>query len=102
MYYTKLKLVEGYVNVVNVNPTYFENYEVYIWYWDTASTWTKDYELRDGTLLFDATKVGAKGFLLALFPKGYTVSNLKAWDSNVVKQSSDIDVAKGFYDASSF
>ena len=102
MYYTKLKLVEGYVNVVNVNPTYFENYEVYIWYWDTASTWTKDYELRDGTLLFDATKVGAKGFLLALFPKGYTISNLKAWDSNVVKQSSDIDVAKGFYDASSF
>ena len=104
MYYTKLKLIEGYVNVVNVNPTYFEENEVYIWAWNSSglNVWTQDYELRDGTLLFDAEEIGATGFLLALMPKGYVVSNINAWDDAVTKQSGDIDPSKGFYDASGF
>ena len=104
MYYTKLKLVEGYVNVVNINPTYFEENEVYIWAWNSSglNVWTQDYELRDGTLLFDAEEIGATGFLLALMPKGYVVSNINAWDDAVTKQSGDIDPSKGFYDASGF
>ncbi len=104
MKYTKLKLVEGYVNVVNVNPLNFVNYDVYIWCWNSngLNLWTKEYTLLGTTLLFDAEEVGATGFLLALFPKGHTIENVNKWDSAVVKQSGDIDVEKGFYDASNF
>lgn len=104
LYYTKLKLIEGYVNVVNVNPTYLTDNELYIWAWDKSgmNVWTKDYTIQEGTLLFDAESIGATGFLLALFPKGYEITNTTAWDSAVVKQSSDIDPAAGFFDASGF
>ena len=66
------------------------------------NVWTKDYTIQEGTLLFDAESIGATGFLLALFPKGYEITNTTAWDSAVVKQSSDIDPAAGFFDASGF
>lgn len=104
MHYTKLKLIEGYVNVVNFNPAYFETNEVYIWAWNTSGfqTWTQEYEVRENVLLFDAEEIGATGFLLALMPKGHVVTNLTAWDSAVSKQSGDIDPSVGFYDASSF
>jgi hypothetical protein len=40
--------------------------------------------------------------LLALFPKGHIVTTPNTWDSAVKKQSGDIDVAKGFFDAAAF
>lgn len=102
--YTKLKLIEGFVNVVNVNPTYLEEKELYIWAWNTdgLNVWTNDYTIQEGTLLFDAEEIGATGFLLAIFPKGHVVSDTSKWDSAVEKQSGDIDPSVGFYDASSF
>ena len=54
-------------------------------------------------LLVDTT--GMTGFLIAVFEKGYEVRNLKNWDSNVIKQSSDIKgelLKQGFFDMSGF
>ena len=100
--YTKDSLIEGYVNVFNINPTYLEDYELYMWSWE-PDTWSKNYEYRDGILLVDAT--GMTGFLFALFEKGYVVTTPNEWDSNVIKQSSDVSgkaLEQGFYDASAF
>ena len=100
--YTKVSLIEGYVNVFNINPTYLEDYELYMWSWEPG-TWSKNYEYRDGILLVDAT--GMTGFLFALFEKGYVVTTPNEWDSNVIKQSSDVSgkaLEQGFYDASAF
>ena len=100
--YTKVSLIEGYVNVFNINPTYLEDYELYMWSWEPG-TWSKNYVYRDGILLVDAT--GMTGFLFALFEKGYVVTTPNEWDSNVIKQSSDVSgkaLEQGFYDASAF
>ena len=100
--YTKVSLIKGYVNVFNINPTYLEDYELYMWSWEPG-TWSKNYEYRDGILLVDAT--GMTGFLFALFEKGYVVTTPNEWDSNVIKQSSDVSgkaLEQGFYDASAF
>ena len=100
--YTKVSLIEGYVNVFNINPTYLEDYELYMWSWEPG-TWSKNYQYRDGILLVDAT--GMTGFLFALFEKGYVVTTPNEWDSNVIKQSSDVSgkaLEQGFYDASAF
>ena len=100
--YTKVSLIEGYVNVFNINPTYLEDYELYMWSWEPG-TWSKNYQYRYGILLVDAT--GMTGFLFALFEKGYVVTTPNEWDSNVIKQSSDVSgkaLEQGFYDASAF
>ena len=100
--YTKVSLIKGYVNVFNINPTYLEDYELYMWSWEPG-TWSKNYVYRDGILLVDAT--GMTGFLFALFEKGYVVTTPNEWDSNVIKQSSDVSgkaLEQGFYDASAF
>ena len=100
--YTKVSLIEGYVNVFNINPTYLEDYELYMCSWEPG-TWSKNYQYRDGILLVDAT--GMTGFLFALFEKGYVVTTPNEWDSNVIKQSSDVSgkaLEQGFYDASAF
>ena len=100
--YTKVSLIESYVNVFNINPTYLEDYELYMWSWEPG-TWSKNYQYRDGILLVDAT--GMTGFLFALFEKGYVVTTPNEWDSNIIKQSSDVSgkaLEQGFYDASAF
>ena len=104
LYYTKLKLIEGFVNVINVKPEYLTDNELYIWAWNASgmNIWTNDYTIQEGTLLFNAEEIGATGFLLAIFPKGHVIENTSAWDSGVIKQSGDIDPAVGFFDASGF
>lgn len=100
--YSKVKLIEGYFNVFNLNPKYLEDFELYMWSWE-PSLWSKNYRVQDGILLVD-TK-GMTGFLLATFEKGYEITNVNKWDSNVIKQSADISgkaLEEGFYDASGF
>ena len=100
--YSKVKLIEGYFNVFNLNPKYLEDFELYMWSWE-PSVWSKNYRVQDGILLVD-TK-GMTGFLLATFEKGYEITNVNKWDSNVIKQSADISgkaLEEGFYDASGF
>lgn len=104
MNYTTIALVEGYVNVVNLSPSRYTDTELYIWAWnsDGMNVWTNDYQIKDGVLLFDPTKINATGFLLATFPKGHVIKNVNQWDSAVLKQTGDIDPSKGFFDASNF
>ena len=100
--FNKITLVEGYFNVINLNPIYFEQYELYIWSWE-PSKWHKNYTLENNVLLIDVT--GYTGFLLGLFNKDYVIENTQKWDENIIKQSVDIKgeaLKKGFYDASGF
>ena len=100
--YKLVDLIDGYFNVINLNPAYLTDYELYIWSW-SPSLWHKNYTIQDGILLIDIT--GYTGFLLAIFEKGYKITNTGVWDSNNVKQSSDIKgetLKQGFYDASGF
>lgn len=102
-YYRYVELIPGYFNVVNINPTYFTNNEIYIWCWSAgqAGRWQKDYIVRDNVLLIDLEKVNYTSFLLGLFQKGYVITNVNKWDSNVMSQTADIDISSGLYDASS-
>lgn len=102
--FTKFNLVSGGFNIFNLNETYLTNYELYLWSWnDSGSLWNKDYEYdEDNKVLLVSNNGNYTGFLLALFEKGYEVSNLTTWDSKVIKQSKDISFADEYYDASSF
>ena len=103
--YTKLYLYEGYVNILNLNPEYLTDYELYIWAWGqdyNPGTWLKNYEVMDDRILVGFGDTKADGFLLAIFPKGHEITNINVWDSNVIKQSSDIKANASFFDASSF
>lgn len=100
--FNKITLIDGYFNVINLNPIYFEQYELYIWSWE-PSKWHKNYTLENNVLLIDVT--GYTGFLLGLFNKDYVIENTQKWDENIIKQSVDIKgeaLKKGFYDASGF
>lgn len=102
--FTKLALVEGYFNIVNLDPEVYSNYEVYVWSW-SPSTWGKPYTYDEATgnlLIPDETVSTYTGFLLALFEKGHEITNLTAWDSACLKQTSDIDPSAGYFDASDF
>ncbi|MCR5184568.1 MAG: hypothetical protein K6C32_00585 [Bacilli bacterium] len=101
--YSKIELIPGYFNVVNINPAYFTDYELYMWSWNPGK-WSKDYTVQDDVVLVDTTNITV-GFLFAIFPKGYTISNPNVWDSHCLKQTGDIKGATlqaGFYDASDF
>ena len=68
-----------------------------------AREWSKDYTVKDGVLLVDTN--GMTGFLIGVFEKGYEVKDVNNWDSNVLKQSTDIkgDALKaGFVDMAGF
>ena len=101
--YTQVQLIEGRFNVINLPEKYLNgDYELYIWSWNPG-TWSQNYEIQDGVMLVDTT--GMTGFLVAVFEKGYEVKDLKNWDSNVIKQSSDIKgelLKQGFFDLSGF
>jgi hypothetical protein len=38
-------------------------------------------------------------FLIGLFPKGYEIANVNAWDSNCQKQTKDLNISDKYYDA---
>ena len=100
--YQKVELIGSYFNVYNINPNYFTDYEVYIWSWEPG-TWSKNYQVENGVMLVDTT--GMTGFLLAIFEKGYTPTDIHLWDEAVIKQSVDIKgttLTTKFYDAGGF
>ncbi|MBQ7700392.1 MAG: hypothetical protein IJT49_08640 [Clostridia bacterium] len=100
--YKKTELKGDLFNVINLDGKYLSDYEVYIWSW-SPGRWSKDYTVQDGVLLVDTE--GMTGFLIAVFEKGYEVTDINNWDKNVIKQSTDIkgDALKaGFADMSGF
>lgn len=102
--YTKYELIPGYFNVVGINPNTFTDYEIYLWTWGGAygnGTWNKDYSVQNNVMLVDVS--GITGFLVGVFAKDYVISDVNAWDSNILRQSGDIKgstLSQGFYDAS--
>lgn len=101
--YMPVQIKEGYFNVLNLNPDYFTNYEIYLWSWASAGGhWSKDYTIENGVLLIDLATFKDTSFLIALFAKDYVISNLNAWDDNKIKQTGDIAISSKFYDASNF
>ncbi len=101
--YTELQLLEGGFNVINLDEKYLNgDYTLYIWSWNPGK-WSKDYEIRDGVMIVNTE--GMTGFLIAVFEKGYEVTDLNNWDSRVLKQSSDIKgeiLKQGFLDMTGF
>lgn len=102
-HYQKAQLIPGKFNILNVNPSYFTNNELYLWSWDNVNPghWSKDFTVQDGIVLVDAA--GLAGFILAVFPKDYVISDVNNWDFNVLRQTADIKgsiLAQGYYDAS--
>ncbi|MBQ1342158.1 MAG: hypothetical protein IIY33_06710 [Erysipelotrichaceae bacterium] len=101
--YTKVEVSSDKFNVINLNPSYLNgDYELYIWSW-SPGRWSKDYEIKDGILYVDTE--GMTGFLLAIFEKGYEITDTTQWDSNVIKQSYDIKgdvLLQGYADMSGF
>ena len=117
--FTKFQLIEGYFNVVNIDPSYFTTYEIFMWSWgpNDGGHWSKDYTTQDGVLLIniDAYKAASAsdkdkyGYKLACFAKGTTKegSDKYTWgdDAAVLKKTSDFSfniLAQGYYDASDF
>ena len=104
--FTKVELIPGYFNVVNLRSTIFTDYEVYLWGWGGRfgtddGTWSKEYTIQDGIMLVDVS--GITGFLIGLFHKDYVVTDVHHWDNSILRQSGDIKGAtltQGFYDAS--
>lgn len=100
--FSQVELIDGGFNVVNIDPSYFTDYELYMWSWEPGK-WSKNYTIKNGVVLVD-TK-GMTGFLFALFEKGYVVTKTDEWDNNAIKQSADIKgtiLTEGFFDASGF
>lgn len=101
--YRPINVIEGYFNVLNLNPKYLTDYEVYLWSWGSGNGhWSKDYTVQDGILLINLSTFKDTSFLIAIFQKGYEISNPNAWDDNKIKQTGDISLASQFYDASNF
>lgn len=102
--YKKYELIDGYFNVLNLNPSYIEDYSIYYWAWGNNSKgqWFDNYKIENGVLLIVFSNTTFTGFLLATFPKDYKITDLTAWDNNVISQTSDITISEGFYDASAF
>ena len=101
--YTPLSIKEGFFNVLNLNPKYFTDYEIYLWSWGSGNGhWSKDYTVENGVLLINLSTFKDTSFLIALFAKDYVISNVNAWDDNKIKQTGDIAISSKFYDASNF
>ena len=102
--YTQVELIGDKFNVINLDERYLNgDYELYIWSWEPGR-WSKNYTIENGVMLVDTT--GMKGFLIAVFEKGYEIKDPNNWDSNVIKQSSDINIWSnnnaGFVDMTGF
>ena len=102
--FEKLFLIEGYFNIINFNSAYLTDYTLYLWTWTgNASSYTQTYSWNEEHQLLLVSDVNDKtGFLLALFEKGHTISNTKAWQTPL-KQTADIyPNTMEYFDASTF
>ncbi len=102
--FTKVDLLSGGFNIIHFNPEYVSDYEIYIWTWTSSSSiWTKDYEFNsEKNVLLIKNYENLTGFIVALFAKGYVISDLTKWDSRCVKQTADIHPSDIYFDASLF
>lgn len=100
--YKKFKLIDGYFNIIGLNKSYFEDHEIYFWSWGSGNgKWSNEYTVQNGIVLVNFPTDRTK-FLIGLFPKGYKIADVNAWDSNCQKQTKDLNISDKYYDASSF
>ena len=102
-----ITLIPGYFNIVNVKAERFTENEIYMWSWKAGANgkWSKDYTVQDGIILVDTNTLNLEGMVFGLFPKDYVITNPNAWDTNVLRQTTDITgsvLAQGYYDGSNF
>ncbi|MBR0232041.1 MAG: hypothetical protein IJQ53_07450 [Clostridia bacterium] len=101
--YKQVELIGDKFNVINLDAKYLNgDYELYIWSW-SPGRWSRDYTVENGVMLVDTT--GMTGFLIAVFEKGYEITDPDKWDPNVIKQSGDIKgeaFEAGFADLTGF
>ena len=104
LHFRKVTIIEGYFNVVNLNPNYLSNYELYYWAWGTGinGRYLKNYTVQDGIVLINFSGTSYTAFLLVIFAKGHVVPNVNEWDSSLIKQTGDILVSSVFFDATNF
>ena len=104
LHYRKVSLIPGHLNIVNLKPSYLTDYEIYYWAWGGGSNgiWLKNYTVQDGILLLDFSATSYTAFLLAIFPKGYVISDINNWDNHLLKQTGDISTKASFFDATNF
>ena len=104
--YKKIQLIAGAFNVLNIKPDYLANNQIWMWSWkaNQGGKWSQDFTVQDGVLLVDVDTLKPAGFILGVFPVGYTITNPNSWDDKCFSQTGDISgdiLAQGYYDASS-
>ena len=101
--FTKINLIPGGFNIVNLNPTYLTDYDLYYWHWGSSNRgqWSNNFTVQDGVVLINFPQ-GSTSFLLAIMPKGHVIPDINEWDNAVLKQSGDISISDGFYNAANF
>lgn len=101
--YSKATIISGYFNVFNFNSSYYDTFEIYFWVWGGSynGQWLEAwYKVENGVMLIDMSGKNFANFLIALFEKGHKITNVNAWDNACLKQTKDIAVSTGYYDAS--
>ena len=104
LHYRKVTVIDGYLNIVNLKPSYLTDYKLYYWAWGGGSNgiWLSDYTVQNDIVLIDFSNKPYTGFLLAIFEKDYVITDINTWDKNLVKQTGNIDTKAKFYDATNF
>lgn len=103
--FNKIQLIEGGFNVINMNPDYLTDYNLYIWSWakgkegvySQAYTWNDEYKI-----LLISDLGGHTNFLLALFDKDVTPKQMDKWDTRSKKQTKDLLLTDRYFDAKDF
>ena len=102
--YRVFNLIDGYFNVVNLNPKLYTDYDLWIWSWNVGANghYHQNYTFQEGNLLIDTTNYA--GFVIVIYEKGHEIPNMNKWDNSCVTQSVDISgklLRKGYFDAGS-
>lgn len=102
-----ITLIPGYFNIVNVKADRFTENEIYMWSWKTNENgkWSQNYTVQDGIILVDVNTLNLEGMVFGLFEKDYVITDPNSWDTNVLRQTTDITgsvLAQGYYDGSNF
>ena len=105
--YEKVQIIDGKFSVLNLNPAYLTDYDLFIWCWTSKSNYSLDYTWHEDSQILTIDKATQyTGFLLVLFEKDKGPEDIGAakgdsWKTPL-KQTGDITPSEMFYDAANF